>query len=261
MCLIALAWNTLPDYPLVMIANRDEFHERPTAPLMSWDDSTGIIAGRDLEAGGTWLGFHRDGRFAALTNVRGGKVAVNGPSRGELVTGFLSHSGEDTEWLESLETQRDRYTGFNLLFGRIGGSLGYLSNHAPTAFPLAAGFYGLSNAALDTDWPKTTRLTRGLEDALSGGELPTEDTLLALLHDKHLPHDDLLPATGVGLEKERMLAPAFIVDDIYGTRSSSIISVNNNGEVSFSEYRYNPRGEIVGHSGERFVVPNKIVPT
>ncbi len=244
MCLILLAWQAHPDYPLVVAANRDEFFARPTAPATFWNDAPQVLAGRDLEAGGTWLGFTRFGRFAALTNYR--DPASNLPkasSRGLLVSRFLSGTQTSESYLADLQTESARYNGYNLLFGNQ-DALYYHSNRDTTAQRLEPGVYGLSNHLLDTPWPKVARGKSAM--ARVNDALPDEAPLFALLRDDQRAPDDALPRTGISLEWERMLSAAFIQAPGYGTRSSTVLWVNKSGEAHFTECSFAPDGGETG---------------
>lgn len=234
---MACAWQLLPGYPLLVLANRDEFYARPTAPLASWSPEGGpaLVGGRDLQGGGTWLGV-RGRRFAALTNVRepGVPVPPDAPSRGELVSGFLASELSPGAWLRDLAPER--YAGFNLLVSD-GEALAHASNRGPAGRSgvLEPGLYGLSNATLDTPWPKLVRLKAGLEEALGEGpetgqpwgEASAREgrcaRLLDLLRDPARAPDAELPVTGVGLEAERYLSSIFVAAGAYGTRSSTVV--------------------------------------
>lgn len=238
MCLILLAWRSHPDYPLVVAANRDEFFSRPTAPAAFWPESPQVLAGRDLEAGGTWLGVTRTGRFAALTNFRDpARNRVGAPSRGELVSRFLTGSLTPSAYLDMLESCSDRYNGFNLLFGDPAG-LWYFSNCGGGERQLGPGVYGLSNHLLDTPWPKVARGKSALNTALRA--LPEEKPLFDLLHDDSVAPDEVLPRTGVSLEWERLLSAAFISSPGYGTRSATVLLADAAGNVRFVEKGFLP---------------------
>lgn len=238
MCLILLAWQAHPDYPLVVAANRDEFFSRRTAAADYWDDAPDVLAGRDLEAGGTWLGFARNGRFAALTNYRDPARNNQGaPSRGELVSRFLTGSQSPAGYLAELESSAARYNGFNLVFGDSNG-LWYFSNCGEGEKQLAPGVYGLSNHLLDTPWPKVAHGKSALHDAL--GALPDEKPLFALLRDDRIAPDDALPRTGVSLEWERLLSAAFVRSPAYGTRSATVLLKDASGNVRFIEQGFLP---------------------
>ena len=244
MCLILFAYRQHPDYPLVVAANRDEFYARPAEPAQAWGDYPHVVAGRDLEAGGTWLGVSTTGRFAAVTNFAEEPPAVPPPnSRGALTDRFLAGSEPATDYAASLAG--DTYRGYNLLLFD-GTQLVYTSNRAGQAHPefpdgsvLAPGIYGLANAALGADWPKVRRGGAALADALHA---PTLDGLIALLHDDALPPDHELPDRGNDLDRERFVAPCFIRGDAYGTRASSAVLMGRE-RIQFAEQLYGPDGE------------------
>lgn len=239
MCLILLAWQAHPEYPLVVAANRDEFFRRPTAPAHFWDDAPHILAGRDLEAGGTWMGITRQGRFAALTNFReteknrGSTEAA--PTRGRLVSGFLAGAMSAQDYLAELALRANTYNGFNLLCGTVDDGLWHFSNRVRKNQPhqLEAGIFGLSNHLLDTPWPKVAQGKSDMAKALTA--LPQETPLFELLHDESIHQDDKLPRTGISLEWERTLSAAFVRTPDYGTRSSSVLRLDRQGLVSFDE--------------------------
>ena len=235
MCLILLALDSHPDYSLIVAANRDEFYDRPTAPAAFWSDAPSILAGRDLQAGGTWLGIDRRGRFAAVTNYRQGQREPAAPrSRGHLVRDFLTSSIDAEEYMRGVERDADSYNGFNLLAGDS-RRLCYFSNREGRTRQLSPGVYGLSNHLLDTAWPKVVSGKTALEALVRNAEPELIEALLALLFDRTRPSDDLLPRTGVGEEWERLLSSAFIASNAYGTRSSTIVLVARNARVTFVE--------------------------
>jgi uncharacterized protein with NRDE domain len=245
-CLILVAWQVHPDYPLVVAANRDEFYARSTASADFWPESPQVLAGRDLEAGGTWLGITRQGRFAALTNYRDpASHKLQAPSRGKLVADFLRGKDSIDACLDTLDAAA--YNGFNLLLGD-GNRLIAFSNISMQRHELASGVYGLSNALLDTPWPKVGAGKTALEAALTA--LPDETTLFHLLRDDMRHPDAALPATGVSLEWERLLSAAFIRSLDYGTRCSTVITVGAGGMVSFDEQTWLP-GASSTIAGER----------
>jgi uncharacterized protein with NRDE domain len=238
MCLILLAWQAHPDYPLVVAANRDEFFSRRTAAADFWEDAPNVLAGRDLEAGGTWLGVTRNGRFAALTNYRDpARNTMGAPSRGVLVRRFLIGGQSAEDYLSELESCADRYNGFNLIFGDPDG-LWCFSNCGEGEQALAPGVYGLSNHLLDTPWPKVARGKSALNGALQA--LPNEAPLFALLRDDSIAPDDALPRTGVSLEWERLLSAAFVRSPQYGTRSATVLLRDRSGWVRFIEQGFLP---------------------
>jgi uncharacterized protein with NRDE domain len=238
MCLILFAWQHHPDYRLVLAANRDEFYARPTAPADFWDEAPQVLAGRDLVGGGTWLGVTRGGRFAAVANVRDPSDRRAGtPSRGLLPLGFLRGSQPPAAFLAKVARKSGGYRGFNLLAGDR-HTLAWYSNREGAVRGLPPGLYGLSNAALDTPWPKVRRGKAALAGLLSRGGPLDPEALFALLADRTRPPDGELPDTGVGLAWERTLAPAFIVGPDYGTRAATVLLVGRDGMVTFTERRF-----------------------
>ncbi len=243
MCLVVVALGVHPEYSLVIAANRDEFYDRPTAPAGFWAEAPGVLAGRDLRAGGTWLGVDRRGRFAAVTNYRQGRrEAPAARSRGRLVSDFLTTDIDASKHVEQVAHHAALYNGFNLLAGDA-GELYYFSNREGRARALAPGVYGLSNHLLDTAWPKVSSSKRALGSILAGNGSELAADLLNLLSDQTRPSDDLLPATGVGLELERLLSSAFIASADYGTRSSTVLLLARGGGVTFIEATFGPGGE------------------
>ncbi|MFZ5510879.1 MAG: NRDE family protein [Pseudomonadota bacterium] len=253
MCLILLAWRVHPDYPLVVAANRDEFFTRPTAPAGFWSDASEVFAGRDLEAGGTWLGATRGGRFAALTNYRDPARNRNGaPSRGELVSAFLRGNATPADYIARLQPRSGAYNGFNLLAGD-GHDMHYFSNVAEESGhigPLAPNVYGLSNHLLDTPWPKVARGKSALTAALDA--LPDAEPLFELLRDDCQAADEELPRTGVSLEWERLLSAAFIRSPAYGTRSSTVVLRDTAGNTTFIEQTWDRDGGPAGRVQKSF---------
>ncbi|GAB6094882.1 NRDE family protein [Desulfatiferula olefinivorans] len=242
MCLILFSYMTDADYPLTVAANRDEFYHRATQPLDFWDDFEGILAGRDLQNNGTWMGVTRSGRFAAITNYRAPSlIKAAAPSRGLLVRDFLAGGKAPKDYLESIRPSAAAFNGFNLLVGCLTGkasSLFYYSNMGGEIRSLSPGTYGLSNAFLDTSWPKVDRGKRAFERIIRRYRDASTDHLLDLMADDTLPDDRDLPDTGVGLAWERMLAPIFIAGDTYGTRSSAVVRFDARGGGTFVERTY-----------------------
>ncbi len=233
MCLILIAYGAHADYPLVIAANRDEYYRRPTAAAAFWDDHPHILAGRDLECMGTWLGITRGGRFAALTNFRDPREQkINAPSRGKLVSAFLASYLDPREYLEQVGREASKYNGFSLLLGDADEVL-YFSSRTASVEALSPGIHGLSNHLLDTPWPKVTRGKRRLQRVVDGE--PSAEALLDLLHDREPATAGELPDTGVGLELERVLSPALIVSQEYGTRASTAVLFGPDSYVSFTE--------------------------
>lgn len=240
MCLVLFAWKAHPDHALILAANRDEFYSRPTAPAAPWPEAPNVVAGRDRQGGGTWLGVTRTGRWAAITNFRDPReFSRQGPSRGGLVAEYLRTDRSPSDYVESVAADADEYNGFNLLVGDS-GSVWWFSNRAPDAAgPVDAGVHGLSNALLDTPWPKVTRGKRELSDLLSG-PAPDSSRLLEILMDRTLAADHGLPDTGVGPELERALSASFILTPGYGTRSSTALLIGRNSTVELVERTFTP---------------------
>jgi uncharacterized protein with NRDE domain len=219
MCLIAIAWQAHPDHPLVVAANRDEWRERPAAAARWWDDHPQLLAGRDLQAGGTWMGITRGRRFAAVTNFRDpSDRRSTALSRGTLVAEFLLGTGTPDEYLRDLAGRAAHYNGFNLLVSD-GASLIYFGSREGEVREVEPGVHALSNHLLDEPWPKVQRARAALAGALAGGDEP----LFAMLSDTAPAPDDQLPDTGVGLERERLLSPILIAGADYGTRASTVL--------------------------------------
>lgn len=251
MCLLVLALRAHPDYPLIFAGNRDEFHARPTEPASWWSKPSGFIAGRDLQAGGTWAGLSRSGRFAVVTNFRDMAPSPPGaPSRGELVPAFCAGEQPAREWRLSLRAQAGQFAGFNLLYGTA-DDLHYATNRGPGISPLGAGVHGLSNHLLDTPWPKLERTRAGFERLLAAGA-PQVEELLALLGDRTPAPPERLPATGLSSEMEALLSAPFIVSPGYGTRSSTIVLISASGEARFVERSYASDGSVAATVDERF---------
>ncbi len=239
MCLIFLAWRRHAAFPLVVAANRDEFYERPTAPAAFWDDAPGLLAGRDLAGGGTWLGVTRGGRFAALTNYRGGGgVTPDAPTRGRLVSDFLLSEVTPGDYVGSLGPGAGVYNGFNLLVGDR-DELHWYSNRGGEPRALAPGAYGISNALLDTPWPKLVQGKKRFETLLEPRDVDP-DEMFDLLSDRRTAGEESLPDTGIGYERERALSPIFISTGDYGTRSSTVLLIGADGNVEFHERTHEP---------------------
>jgi uncharacterized protein with NRDE domain len=235
MCLIVFAYNAHPSYRLILAANRDEFYDRPSAPADFWEDQPQVLAGRDLKRSGTWLGITREGKFAAITNYRDpASWKNNAPSRGKLVSRYISGNQNANNYLEKISRQTDKYNGFNLILGDR-SNLFTCSNRGGEKQKLNAGIYGLSNHFLDTPWPKVVRAKKKLKAILKEKGAALEEALFTLLSDRHFPPENKLPATGVDLEWERVLSSIFITSPNYGTRSSTILFIGKNKHVKFIE--------------------------
>jgi uncharacterized protein with NRDE domain len=250
MCLILIAWRTDAKYPCVIAANRDELHSRPTAAAQWWLSQPPILAGKDLEAGGTWLGITRSGRFAALTNYRDPEHRREGmPSRGMLVNAILSSNDAVEHSLGYLREVGGRYNGFNLIFSD-GERLAIHESVVGAGRVLGPGIYGLSNHLLDTPWPKVRTAKSRLAAVLADLENP--DAALALLRDDEPASDDELPRTGIALPWERLLSSAFVRAPDYGTRCSTLVRIDRERRASFDEWTWNPSGAQIGTVGFQF---------
>ena len=244
MCLIIFAHRTAPQYPLLVAANRDEFHARPTAASGFWRDQPGLLAGKDLEQGGTWMGITRSGRFAAVTNYRDPSRTAPAPrSRGGLTLDFLTGSLPPQAYLEQIAASAGEYAGFNLLLGDRQG-LWYFSNSCPGPRELEPGIYGLSNARLDTAWPKVETGKKSLAGALcreiDHQQLATavSDRLIASLED--------LDRHGLGGDMEQLLSAQFIVNEFYGTRATTTLLVDSDDNAYWRELSFNGGGMETG---------------
>jgi|SRR5699024_489252 len=238
MCTILFAWQQNSDYPLLLAANRDEFYQRPTAPA-AWHGD--VFSGIDLLAGGTWLGLHKNGRFAAVTNYREIPLQHQDKSRGALPMAFLNSTQTPEQYCTALMATQHDYGPFNLL-ACDGHSLWYMSNRGAAPKALAPGIYGMSNGLLNDPWPKVVRGRAAFAKHLQA----SDDELFALLHDTYQPNDSELPDTGVGIELERRVAPLFIRSEEYGTRCSSIVRLHTNGAWQMVEQSWGPDGEPSG---------------
>jgi uncharacterized protein with NRDE domain len=253
MCLLVLGWNTHPRYRLVVAANRDEYHDRPAAALGPWAAPNDILAGRDLRAGGTWLGIDRRRRFGVVTNFRDlVRPPPDAASRGELIPRYLAAATGPGAYLTGLERDAPAYGGFNLLLADA-ESLWYGSNRgAPFARALAPGIHGLSNERLDTPWPKLLRVRRGFERWLRTEGSAEDDELFALLGDRSPATDEEgLPSTGVAPQWERILSSPFVQHETYGTRCSTVLAIEPSGAFYLAERRFDPSGALMGETEYR----------
>ncbi|PLR97837.1 NRDE family protein [Bacillus sp. T33-2] len=237
MCLILFAYRVHPQYRLIVAANRDEFYERPTAPAHYWEDHPDILAGRDLNKMGTWMGVATSGRFAALTNYRDPNEEIEGKrSRGELVADFLKGNELPGHYMHTVADNRDLYPGFNLLAGDL-NELFYYSNIENKVQNLEPGIYGVSNHFLNTDWPKVQRGKEGLAKIIAEKNGQMAEPLIALLQNADPVPDEILPNTGISLKWERILSPLFIKSEGYGTRSSTVCLMSET-EIYYKERVY-----------------------
>jgi len=256
MCLILIAHRADPRYRLVVAANRDEFFRRPTAPADYWPAAPHVLGGRDIEKGGTWLGVATDGRWAAVTNFRDGTSPEPGSrSRGGLVAGYLCGSARAHAYVASMEHSAHEYHGFNLVAGD-GAGVHYLSNKNEGPMMLAPGVYGLSNHLLDSSWPKVERGKLALREALAGTAMPDRliETMLAALSDRSIAEERELPSTGISNDWETLLSAAFIGAPGYGTRASTVLLIDHEGEVHFRERSFGEGGELIEDRRYRFAL-------
>ena len=240
MCLILFANKVHPKYKLILAANRDEFYKRRTRPAQWWEDKEDILAGKDLEGGGTWMGISKSGRFAALTNYR--KLPVTeqyNSTRGALVTDFLDDNMSTSDFLKTIHSSKNEFDGYNLIFGNSDG-LAYFSNRGASEENVEAGVHGLSNALLDSPWPKVERGKEALTSIINSSVILDPNQLFEMLHNTDLASDENLPDTGIEIEFERILSAAFIESPDYGTRLSTVLLIDNENRVHFEERAFVP---------------------
>jgi uncharacterized protein with NRDE domain len=239
MCLIFISLDQHPSYKLIVAGNRDEFYNRPTQPAAYWPDADSVLAGRDLEAGGTWLGVTTAGRISMLTNYRDpSNIDPAAPTRGRLVADYLEGTTRADTYLHELNGNGIRYNGFNLLAGTA-DELFYYSNYQGAVKRLDAGFYGISNKFLETPWPKVVKGKQKIGPAFSRDTIDTEE-IFALLYDDTTAPVDQLPDTGLTPERERELSSMFIKTGNYGSRCSTVIAADRSDNWLFSERTYDP---------------------
>lgn len=233
MCLLFFALKSHPDYRLIVAANRDEYYERPTRNLYIWQDEGWIVAGRDLDKGGTWFGVTPSGRWAGVTNYRESTSISDAWSRGALVSTYLLSQQKPDAYIAEIAQTADEYNGFNLIVGDQEQVL-YYSNRMPGTRHLRAGIYGLSNHLLDTPWPKVESGKTRLQMLLDHDDM-NMDALFLLLGARSIAPDKALPDTGVAIEWERLLSSAFVSGDSYGTRSSTVLLIDRNNRLKLEE--------------------------
>lgn len=248
MCLAVLALHALPGIPVLIAANRDEFHARPTHPAAQWADAPGLYAGRDGLAGGTWMGVTAQGRFALVTNFREpGRYLAPAPSRGALVEDYLRGNDSPQAYLARTHESDQAYNGFNLIVGDTRQAW-YLSNRDGPPRPLTPGIYALSNHLLDTPWPKLARTKTAFTEVLGRTPQPDLPALFEALADRQTATDEDMPATGLPPDRERLLSSPFIVSPDYGTRASSVLVLREGGAGQLDERRFAPDGTVSGES-------------
>ena len=251
MCLAVIAYQRSARWPLVIATNRDEFHSRQASPVARWTDHPTIIAGRDLTGGGTWMGVNTAGKIALLTNYREpGRNIPDAPSRGQLTEAFLLAEDSAQSYVRSLEDRMNHYNGFNLLIGDA-RELWYVSNRS-TLSPqkLTPGVFGLSNAELQTPWPKLIKTRQAVAAHLESIDVtdadPDPEILFKVMNDRQTPSDDELPCTGIGIERERMLGSPFITSSAYGTRCTTVAMFHTDGTMMLYERSFDPEGDATG---------------
>ncbi|MGF1636708.1 MAG: NRDE family protein [Cyclobacteriaceae bacterium] len=244
MCLIALAINSHPKYKLILAANRDEFYERPTTQAHWWAKHPDVLAGKDLKSGGTWIGINKSLKWSAITNYRDpSQMQQKTTSRGHLVSNYLIESQKPEAYLSYVKTDAAKYNGFNLLAADA-EKCWYYSNMMGKVLPVDSGVHALSNHFLDTPWPKARQVQVGLEKLISK-DLVNPDSLFELMMNKNQAADETLPDTGIDLELERKLSPVFIQFEKYGTRSTTVLLIDQHNESFFSEVTWNETGQQV----------------
>lgn len=247
MCLIVFSYKQYDEYPFVLAANRDESYTRPTEAAHEWQTSPKILAGKDLKAGGTWLGISKNGRFAALTNHRQmDDIKEDTISRGIIVKDFLLSDGNPREYLSELQHNGHKFNGFNLIAGTF-EDLFYMSNKKEGIFKVQPGNHALSNAFLNTPWPKTEESSQALEKVLNEGEPDEEKLFKLLLNDQRYPIEKL-PDTGLPKDMEKAVSSVFIETENYGTRSSTLVIVDKSMKMRFAEKTYIPGSKEVDHT-------------
>lgn len=239
MCTIVFATQNHPRYPLIFAGNRDEFYGRPTRPARFWDQHPNLLAGKDLEAGGTWLGINLAAEFATVTNFRNPDMQKEDPpSRGQLPVDYLTNPIDAETFLSQVDKKADRYNGFNLLLG-TGEQLLYYSNQDNRIRRVEPGVHGLSNHFLNSAWPKVQKAKSEFSAIIEKEEIDPE-AIFELLRDREKAPDDELPDTGVPLELERAVSSIFVQTEKYGTRSSTVLLIDRDGSITFIEQRYKP---------------------
>lgn len=237
MCLIAFAYQSHPKYPLIIIANRDEFYERPTAPAHFWTEAPSILAGRDLRMNGSWMGVSKAGRFAAITNYRDPSQPESGTfSRGGIVQDFLNSTQSCTKFIEALRKNKDLYGGYNVLL-YDGETMQHYNNVLDEHNSVTPGVHSVSNATFNTSWPKTVFAKEALRSIIQHDILAVTDLISLLANDQIVP-DEALPTTGVGIHLERALSAAFVKLPNYGTRCSTALIFHENGTIELLERTY-----------------------
>jgi uncharacterized protein with NRDE domain len=254
MCILFIAVNQHPEYPLIIAANRDEFHQRPTLVSDFWPSYPNLLAGKDETAGGTWMGINKAGRIAALTNIRApGKDRENARSRGELAINYLTHNVSSDDYMQTLMQSHLDYNGYNLLFGEL-TALKVYNSFDNSEYDLKDGVYGLSNASLNSPWPKLDAGRSALANYCQHADILSQEHLFDLLKNMTPAADKALPKTGIPIEWERKLSSIFIQSNDYGTRSSTLLLVDKQNKVSWEERSFNAQAEVTATMHHEFVI-------
>lgn len=239
MCLVVWALAAHPQYRLIVAANRDEFYARPTEVSKWWADHNNLLAGRDLQGGGTWMGVTRGGRFAVITNFREpSSEKKRATTRGRLVEQFLRSEEAPDKYVQAVVSQGESYNGFNLIVADP-SRMAYVTNTQPGWSWVEPGIYGLSNHRLDTPWPKVARAKKRFSEILRSNE-PDTDAIMDMMSDRETAPDKDMPVTGVGIEWERKLSPVFIQMPHYGTRTTTIFMEDHTGRCTWIERTWDP---------------------
>lgn len=256
MCLIVFSYRTHPKYKLIVAANRDEFYGRPTREVQFWENYPHLLAGQDIQAGGTWMGVSKNGRFGALTNYRDlSNLKENPPSRGELVTNYLAKQADLEDYLEGIQQKSPEYNGFNLLLSDK-ESMYHFSNETMEYSLIEPGIHGVSNALLNTPWTKLERAKNELKDATSSTDVDKE-ALFALLTDGRPAPDNELPETGLDYKREKMVSSIFIKSENYGTKCSTLLLIDYDGNLEYTERRFDKdQNKVLGTSAFEFKIEN-----
>lgn len=246
MCLIFLSYKQNEEYPFIALANRDEFYKRPTLPADYWEENQNILAGKDLEGGGTWMGVTKNGHMAMLTNYRDiPNIKQNAPTRGKLVSDYLKGEFDAKNYLLALTKTASLYNGYNLIAGTFDDPWYFSNYEKQKVVQLGSGFYGLSNQLLDSNWPKIEKGKARLASLMLDKELDIK-ALFSVMSDKEVVENDaLLPSTGLPLDRERAISSMFIDTEGYGTRATTLVAVHRSGEVTFIE-RLFENGKFAG---------------
>lgn len=246
MCLIVFAFNTHPKYKLIVAANRDEFYKRSTRTAQFWtkEGESELLAGKDLEAGGTWMGIHKTRKWSALTNYRDlSNIKADAPSRGELVYDYLLTNTSPNSYINELKPTANSYNGFNILVGNA-EKLFHYSNYSDEITEIKSGIHGVSNALLDTKWPKLERAKKGFKVVINQSEIDRE-ALFKILKDDTQANDEALPDTGIPYELEKSLSSIYINRADYGTLCSTLLFMDYEENVEFIERRFDPSSNAI----------------